>query len=162
MSEPSVSMSNNAMASVVAVMAGPSKERDAEEAAFKKVVDSCVRLRGGHKQKPKPTGKYMSRIKRLYSVTTLAASARYGGRRTVAVYDSFDRAVELVENNYGDIYEFSYQLCVVEAFICNRLYGTLDEAYWFKWYGDPNKKNSGYRAIKTPEEFIGVHGHGIG
>lgn len=168
MNKPNVIISSNAISSVATVLANPSKERTEEEVRFDKIVAGCVRLRGRHKQKPKPTGKHVGRAKRLYTVTTLAASSRFGGRRTVAIYDSFDQAVELVTGNHGDIYEYSYKLCVIEGVLCNRLYGTLNEAYWFKWYGTVSKDSwehsryDGYKAIRTPKEYEGICGHGIG
>lgn len=152
-------INSNALSAVAATLASRGRrERTEEEKAFDATVASCVRKKGGHTQKPTTR----SGVKRLYTVTTMAASTRYGGNRTVVVCDSFKKAEGIVLGNYGDIYEFSYQLCVIEAIACNRLYAYLDEAYWYRWYGDPNKRGSGYRAIHTPKVYANTFGFGVG
>lgn len=97
---------------------------------------------------------------RLYTITTIARSEIYGGTRCVVVCDNFERAEEIVVNNEGDIWEYSYMLLVIEATTCNQLYGYLDgEAYWYMWQGGAEGK---YVAIETPKEFRNTIGWGIG
>lgn len=154
--------SANDVTSAVAVVSNKRKERSSEEKEFDKIVRSCVRKRS-HKQDLYPNkNRTRRKAKRLYSVTTLSASSRFGGRRTVAIYDNFDMAVESVEKNYGDIYEYSYSLCVIEAVFCNYLYGCSEECYWYKWYGSPERKGSGYKPIHTPKAYESICGFGIG
>jgi hypothetical protein len=89
-----------------------------------------------HTQKQGPDG-------RLYTVTTIAKSESYGGTRTVVVCDSFERSVEIVTTNEGDIYENSYELAVIEAILPNVLYDYQEEEYWYRW-------DDGYKPIQKP------------
>lgn len=148
-------ISSNAVSSVQAALANPSKERTPDEAAYDEVLRSCVLKPEGHVQKPS-----LATFTRLYTVTTIASSARFGGTRTVVVCDSFDAARKIVEENHGDIWENSYMLAVIEGVAANRLYTYLDETYWYRWQG--SRENGGYHAIETPEAYKNRYGFGVG
>lgn len=152
-----MSLSKSALDSAES-MFGPLEETP-EEKAFKEIVLSCVLKPEGHKQKPLPD---FTSAKRLYAVTTLAPSRRYGGTRTPVVCDSFERAQEIVLTNEGDIFETSYHLVVIEASICNYLYSQigLEEQYWYVWEGD--SRDGGYKPIEIPEAHKCTIGWGIG
>jgi len=161
-------MSGNAVGSVAAVLAdgpGPHKRTEGEK-AYDEVVDG-VRLKpDGHVQKPEPPEGPLGRprIVRLYSVTTLASSERYGGKRTVAVCTSFERAKQMVEENEGDIFELSYCLAVIEGIAADCLYGGTpwaleNEQYWYVWKGD---QDGSYRAIEVPAAYENCINIGIG
>lgn len=154
----SISVSSNALASVQAALANPSVKRTEEELAYDKIVSSCVFLPKRQRQKPLPD--QYRKVKRAYTVTTIAASVRYGGTRTVAVCSSLNHARKMVERNYGDIYEASYRLAVIEAIGLNCLYTHLCETYWYKWDGSYQKGR--YRPIKTPKAFERSFGFGVG
>lgn len=154
-----MTISKNAIESVSAALTSP-RQRTEEEVEFDRMVKSCKAKEKGHRQKPIPTSWGKHKVERLYTVTTMAASARYGGKRTVGVFD-WKTANHIVKKNAGDIYEFSYKLVVIEGVIKNYLYaGLLNEAYWFKWFGDA--ETGGYKPIEVPEPMIGICNHGIG
>lgn len=141
-----VKLSKNAVQAVAAKDA-PTKE----ELAYRDLLEKCVPCEA-HIQKP-------SNVQRLYTVTTLAASPKYGGERTPVICTSFERAVQIVARNEGDIWETSYHLVVIEATQPNVLYGGfLDEQYWYKW--DPNAQ--AYRPIQCPPGKENILGYGIG
>jgi hypothetical protein len=98
----------------------------------------------------------------IYTVTTLAGGQAYGGTRTVAACSSFEKADELIRGNYGDIFEHSYQLAVIEAVPLDSLYGGSfeSETYWYAWFGLAS--TGGYVPILTPTEYADAHGFGIG
>lgn len=151
-----VKVSQAAVAGVVATLSAPSKERTEAEKEYDAIVASCVRRPGGHEQKSAPPD-----TKRLYTVTTIAASARFGGTRTPVICDSFDEACDIVESNAGDIFETTYKLVVVEAIVPNALYGgDLDERYWWKWEG--SHADGGYVAIEAPEALADRTGFAVG
>lgn len=139
-----VKMTATAIASVQASLASPSRERTDQEKVYDELVASCV-YKAEHVQTPEtPENKG-----RLYTVTMLAASPRFGGTRTPVICDSFERAVGIVKTNEGDIWETTYQLVVVEGILPNMLYGgDLNERYWFRWDLDAD----GYRPIARPDE----------
>ena len=143
-----VTVSRNALESVAAVLSsqgGPTKSSEAER-AYNDLLARCVWKPEGHAQVPAREG---SDCPRLYTVTTIAPSARYGGTRTPGIFTSFERAREVVEGNLGDIWEHSYMLAVIEALHPDRLYSMLDEVYWYRWDGSEKR----YRAIETPSEY---------
>jgi hypothetical protein len=156
-------MSANMEASVEA-MGTKDERREAAEARYRAMVKACTRKPGGHVQQPPPADFVAQGGKRLYTVTTIAASIAYGGTRTVVVCDSFERAKEIVETNEGDIWESSYMLAVIEPVAVNWLYHYFDERYWYRW----SSKNSStarpgaYEAIETPPGYEEVTGFGIG
>ena len=153
--DPSVQISGNAVASVQAALSPRTREDEDAERQYDDTVASCVEKPGGHVQWDKPDNVPV----RLYTVTTIAASARYGGTRTVVVCDSFEAARAIVEKNYGDIWECSYMLAVIEAVAANQLYRHLDEQYWYRWVGD---RQGGYQAVERPARYRNVCGFGIG
>jgi hypothetical protein len=94
---------------------------------------------------------------RLYAVTTIAKSVRYGGTCTPVVCTTFEKAKKIVEQNIGDLWEHSFDLVVIEVFAPDRVYGALlDEQYWYCWRDDH------YQAIEWPEAYRGTIGWGIG
>jgi len=131
------------------------RERTAEEKWYDASLAACV-YKPGHAQH---IGSKLA-AGRMYTVTTIASSERYGGMRTVALCRTFDRAKEIVESNEGDIWEFSYMLAVIEAVVPDELYGglILDEQYWYKW----DLERKGYRPIECPPGRENVFGYGIG
>jgi hypothetical protein len=160
-------MSANMEASVEAMT--KDERREAAEARYRAMVKACTRKPGGHVQQPAPADFVAQGGKRLYTVTTIAASIAYGGTRTVVVCDSFERAKEIVETNEGDIWESSYMLAVIEPVACNWLYHyfvTSDgvERYWYRWSSKDREtgRPGGYEAIETPPGYEQVVGFGIG
>lgn len=148
-------ISGSAIAAVQAALFQDPRVRSPEEESYDEVLASCVLKPCGHVQKEKPADVET----RLYSVTTIASSARYGGTRTPVVCDSFEAAREIVEGNHGDIWEHSYMLCVVEGHVPNRLYSRLGEQYWYMWVGG---REGGYRPIEVPDRYRNSFGFGIG
>jgi hypothetical protein len=148
-------ISRNAATSVSAVLGLPEQDAYTDE-----VLAACVVKPDGHEKphvRPWNTEAYP-----LYSITTIAKSAKFGGTRTVCVCDGFSRAKEIVETNEGDIWEHSYMLVVIEQFDANVLYGGIGAGrhltYWYRW----SMENSCYEAIETPEQYRDVTGFGIG
>lgn len=96
---------------------------------------------------------------RLYTITTMCRHKDFNSRRTPGITTTFDEANTLVEGNYGDIYEFSYGLCVIEAVMPNQLYGSIPgESYWYVWDIQQDK----YVPIETPKQMVHGVGWGIG
>ena|ERR1700733_14700867 len=96
---------------------------------------------------------------RLYTITTFYKHEKFNSKRTPGITTSFDKANTLVEGNYGDIYEFSYGLVVVEAVMANQLYGNIpDEQYWYAW----DQQQEKYVPIETPKQLEHTIGWGIG
>lgn len=157
-----VVISSNALESVAAVLANPNtRERTDQEKAYEEVVKSAV-IKDGHRQAPRSEEVEKHHGQRLYMVTTLARSARFGGKRTVAVCSTFEAAQEIVEKNQGDIFECSYHLAVIEGIVADWLYGgDLDERYWYVWEG--TSSDGAYVPIEEPEAFAN-HGNigGVG
>ncbi len=125
--------------------------RSEEERRYDEIIASCKFLSGKHQKKP-------SKEKFLYSVTTIAASQKFGGTRTPVICNSFRAAKKIVENNIGDIWEHSYMLCVIESVQPNVLYGSGQEKYWYKFDKNTNK----YLAIEEPEFYSRTVGWCIG
>ncbi len=158
MGKPKVIMSTNALASVSAALKHGSKGRSDEEKHFDAVLETCVLRSVPHAQKPAPKQVIEHDGKRLYTVTTIASSARFGGTRTVTVCDTFERAKEIIEANEGDIFECSYLLAVIDTIVAGWLYFIIDEQYWYCWVGDA--KDGGYKAIDRPKAYRTVMGIG--
>lgn len=155
-------LSQNALASIAAALAGAGDggpERSEREKEYDAIVASVV-FKDGHEQKPARAIFSGSGFTRLYTVTTIAASERFGGTRTVVVCRTFGRAKEIVEENVGDIFERTYRLVVIEAVAADRLYDFLDEDYWYAWEGD--YETGRYRPIDKPEAYRNIFGFGIG
>jgi hypothetical protein len=94
----------------------------------------------------------------LYVVATIAPSEKTGGTRAPVVCTSLERAKKIVETNEGDIWEFSYDLAVIETFIPDQLYSATDERHWYRW----NLEKMRYMPIDCPEEYQNVSGFGVG
>lgn len=142
-----------------------------EEVAYNSAVAGAVLKPLGHTQ-AEPDEEYAEyETRRLYTVTTLAVNAMYGGRRTVAICTEFERSQQIVERNEGDIWEGSYNLVLIESLFAGWLYGGLDrERYWYKWI-KPVAADSGeevddwdgqYAAIETPPGYENTGGFGAG
>lgn len=99
---------------------------------------------------------------RVFSVTTIAGAAAYGGTRTVAICGSFDRACEMIERNEGDLFECSYEFAVIEEIYLNGLYGgSFDRAqYWYAWQGEA--QDGAYVPISKPEQFADLGEFAVG
>jgi len=149
-----VKMSAAALASAQASMASPSRERTDQEKAYDTMLAACV-YKAEHVQAPETD----TNKGRLYTVTTIASSARYGGVRTPVICDSFARAKEIIESNEGDIWETTYNLIVVEGILPNMLYGgDLQERYWYKY----DHEAGAYRPIECPPGREDIQGYAIG
>ena len=150
--DETVVFSASALKSMRAAMTEPSREPTADEKA-RDAVRSAV-LCGEHVQAP-PTEEFVRHGgTRLYAVTTIASSERFGGKRTVTVCSTFARAKEIVETNEADIAEMAYFFAVIEAIAADWLYYYLDEQYWYVW--DGSWKDGRYRPIEKPEMFAGL------
>lgn len=120
------------------------------------IANAVLKLDGGHKQRENqyPTEN------RLYTITTICYGDYFTSTRCVGVCSSFERAMEIVKMNEGDIREDAYILVVVEAVIDNAVYSNvIDEDYWFVWNGKDDGK---YLPIETPDEFKNTFGWGVG
>jgi hypothetical protein len=146
-----VVISSSVLKSVAAALSAPTRERTEQEKAYDEVVRSVI-IKDGHRQAERPKEMAEHGGQRLYMVTTIASSDRYGGTRTPVICTSFERAKEIVETNEGDIFECSYMLVVIEAVVADWLYGGhLNEQYWYVWKGDVETGN--YCPIERPKAF---------
>ena len=114
----------------------------------------CVQKDGPHQLEPAPKQVLKYNGTRLFTVTTIAASSRFGGTRTVMVTSSFDRAREVIETNEGDIFETSYRLAVIDTIVDGWLYHTSNARYWYMWVGSVGE--GGYQPIEEPGEYNGI------
>jgi hypothetical protein len=156
-----VVVSQNAIASVEAVLEHGDRPRSDEEKHYNAVLETCVFRSVGHAQKPASDAVVQHQGKRLYTVTAIASSARFGGTRIVTVCDTFERAKEIIETNEGDIFECSYSLVVIDTVVAGWLYFNLDEQYWYLWVGSVH--DGSYKAINRPKAYentIGIGGIG--
>ena len=131
-----------------------------DEKEYENILKSCVKKNTPHIKLEKDQF-----CKFVYTVTTIARSAKYGGQRTPIVCSSFEFANEVVSENIGDIWETSYQLAVIESVIIDCLYGSSDgNKYWYIWEknGDDDTYDGQYVPIEEPEEFKNIYGFGIG
>lgn len=130
-------------------------DRTEEEQRYDKIVAACALKPAGHVSP-------MDAIDRIYTVTTVASSPRYGGTRTVAVCTTFSRAREIVETNEGDIWEYSYKLAIIEVARADCLYGGVGFAdseegvtqFWYRWEGE--RDGGAYQPIEIPEDYRGI------
>lgn len=148
-----VKVQSGAITSVKAALGTDLNEKTPRELEYEEAIENAVMKPEGHTQLPDPKNR-----KRLYAVTTIASSPKFGGNRTPVICDSFERAKEIVETNEGDIWEYSYYLVVIEAIVPNYLYSTLDEQYWYIWDHD----SKCYKPIERPEIYNDICGFGIG
>jgi hypothetical protein len=134
-------------------------ERTDEEKEFLEMVKACRPLEK-HVQRTDRPDFGADEGPRLYTVTTIAPSNRFGGTRTPVICNNFERAREIVEENEGDIWECSYYLAVIEAVIPNYLYGSsyIHERYWYRYNTDTER----YEPIEMPERYENIYGFGIG
>jgi hypothetical protein len=147
-------VSNSAVASVAAALAHGNRGRTEEEKAFDVLLTKCVWKEGRHKKQPLP--KHFRKVRRLYTVTTITSSQRFGGVRTPAICTTFKLARDFVERNAGDLFECSYSLAVIEAVAADTLYTYLDEVYWYMWEPSEDPEYTGrYREIEVPPGFEG-------
>lgn len=157
-----VTFNGSAIESVAAVLASPKPhERSEQEKAYDAIVKSVIVKKGRHRQL-KPSAQIVKHGGvRLYTITTIASSVRYGGTRTVVVCSTFRRAKEIVETNEGDIYEYSYRLAVIEATVADWLYGGFtNEQYWYVWEG--TSEDGSYVPIERPKAYENISNFGIG
>ena len=129
------------------------------ELSYRRVVDSCESLPDGHPHFL-PESCLPGR-ELLYSVTVIAANKRFGGTRTPVMCNSFHKAKFIVEHNVGDLWEYSYHLCVIESVTPNSVYNISwipSKRYWYKW----DLKKHCYIAICEPKEYARIVNWGIG
>lgn len=145
-------ISRNATQSVAAVLGLPAVNAYSDES-----LAACVVKPGGHEAPVRTAAVGWSR--RLWSITAIARNAKFGGMRSVAICDSFERATEIVERNESDIWEHSYMLVVIEEFDAGMLYGGMNQtSYWYRW----NLDDSRYEAIEVPEAYQDTVGYAVG
>jgi len=90
-----------------------------------------------------------------FTVTTIASSAGYGGRRTVGIFESFAKALEFVKMNPAWLWEFSYMFLCIESVLPNACYGGMSredrKAYWYVFKQEKEGYDDGeYLAIPKP------------
>jgi hypothetical protein len=121
-----------------------------EKDDWENFISTCVEKPSGHTPVPLTTEP------KLFSVTTVSRKSD----RTPVICTTFARAEEIILSNEGDIFEYYYDLVVIEAVQPDALYSLKfnDERYWYKW--DNLKK--GYVPIEEPELFGNVVNFGIG
>jgi len=154
-----MNLSASAVASLEAA-ASNLKTPTSREKEFYEIVGNVVLKPEGHKKMDPPL---KPELPRLYAVTTIACSERFGGTRTPVICTTFEKAAEIVEKNIGDIYECSYRLVVIEAVAPDRLYMNLQEQYWYVWVFSGKDIHAGaYKAIESPETYKNIMGWGIG
>jgi len=113
------------------------------EDEYSEAIRSSVLKLKGHRKK-------RSTKKKFFAIVTIAKHDRFGGTRTVAIFDSFQKAKNIIENYGYYIWENSYNLCLIEAVEMNRIYGACSgEQYWYKWYTDKES----YSPIEIPEVY---------
>lgn len=129
-----------------------------DEQEYENILKSCVKKNTPHIKLEDDCTKY------VYTITTFARSAKYGGQRTPIVCSSFEFANKVVSENIGDIWETSYQLAVIESVLIDCLYGSFDgNKYWYIWERNGDDTYDGqYVPIEEPEEFKNTCGFGIG
>jgi len=94
----------------------------------------------------------------IYTITTLRRNTYNTPCRCVGWFDSYENAMECVENNCCDIAEDGwYQYAVIEP-VDRGIYGTAntDPVYWFEWIDDKWIK------IDCPSQHSRTFGFGIG
>lgn len=79
----------------------------------------------------------------------------FGDRRCVGYYHVLANAINVVENNYKDIYDNLYEYCVIEE-IKEGIYNYGNRLLVYQW------QNDHYELIKTPTDLSKMCGFGIG
>jgi hypothetical protein len=164
--EPTLVVSNNALASVAAALSQDPRVRTEAEQEYDKAFENSVLKPEGHTEKPlSPDFKG----KRAYTLTTIASSVRYGGTRTVMILETFDEAVEAISGDRGEFWwEYSYGFAVIESFAMGYAYGGFHrDQYWFRYdkgerHEDGRFHDGKYVAIETPPEFEHVGQFAVG
>jgi hypothetical protein len=77
----------------------------------------------------------MENVSGVWAITTISSADFPKGHRTPGVVRTLEEATELIEGNYGDIYEFSYDYAVAE-FVPFGLYSLQRRQVWFRWQHD--------------------------
>lgn len=98
----------------------------------------------------------------IFAITTvdLRPLPPYGGKRNldprcVGYFHTLEDAVKIVENNYGDIHEYSFDYAVIEEF-GEGLYPHPESEHWFLF----DKGERKYKPCDKPEK--NVINYGIG
>ena len=114
---------------------------------------------------------------KLYAVVTIQEIekiSRHGNTyighdtRIPGIYTTLEKAKECVENNYGDIWETSYDLVVIEETETDYLYQTCRPnigQWWYEWKGVRGMEGvgtKGYVACECPKRYQNIVGWGIG
>jgi len=101
----------------------------------------------------------------LYAVVTIVPDD-ISRDRCVAICTTLEYAKEIVENNYGDIWETIYDLVVIEEKRADYLYaGCGNEQWWYEWKGArgwDGVGTKGYVPCERPEKYEHICGFGIG
>lgn len=105
---------------------------------------------------------------KIYLVTTVRVANHWNSaeqaynrisiisKRTVGWFPTLSRAIKVIEDNEGDIYEAGhYKYCVIEG-VPSGLYPFKSWEKWFKW------ANGCYTPIKKPEKLGDMYSFGIG
>jgi hypothetical protein len=121
-------------------------------------------VKAPHQQKAMPA-EYANE-KRLYTITTICYGENFTSTRCVGVCSDFNRVVQIVEDNEGDLFECAYRLVCVETILDNCIYGNLlSEKYWWVWDQDEEGADGiegKYVPIQEPSEFKNIVGWGVG
>jgi hypothetical protein len=93
-------------------------------------------------------------LTKLYSVShiRLDENNKVESSGTVATCLTLERAKQIVETNEGDIYEYYYDLIVIEKYFADILYGWDGNEFEFHWYRW-NKESQKYEPCEHPEQF---------
>jgi len=100
----------------------------------------------------------MQNCKEIYTITTLRKDIREPNR-CVGYYFDLDKAIQAVQENYGDICENEYYpYCVIES-VKEGIYDLKRTEYWFKWDDD---QECYQRLNEKPDQFYMRVCFGIG
>lgn len=80
--------------------------------------------------------------------------------RCIGYYNNYDSALEVVQNNLCDIYEWGHYNFVVIEEVKEGVYQYDDHPIWFAV--SFNAKNNTYKVKKTKNPFPNICGFGIG
>jgi len=78
-------------------------------------------------------------------------------RRTYGWYSKFGKAIEAVQDNRGELWEYCYDYIVVEE-VKEGVWGLAVKEWWFKW----NRRSKKYRSINKPNATKGTVNWSIG
>lgn len=94
----------------------------------------------------------------IYTVSTIHfRDSQYGSSpRTVGWFPDLDTATQCVRENWGDIWETTYDYAVIEG-VTPGLYTTEgNDEHWFQW------KDNAYQPCDKPEQVAGVISFSMG